>query len=90
MPGPKQSACPFRSFTSLLGYELLELHIVILRDHFRRLFSNHNGSSIGVRTDYIWHDTGIRNSQPLDPKHAQARINHIADTAGAALVIKRI
>jgi len=88
--GKRSMTRSVRSDDQVLSYELLQVHIVILRNHFGRLFSDYYGSCISVRTDYVWHDAGICNPKPIHSKNTQSRINYITDTAGAALMIKSV
>ena len=37
-----------------------ELHSVISRDHLGRLLADHDGWRVGVATDHVVHDAGIR------------------------------
>lgn len=56
-------------WTTLLGI------LPLLLDHVTALLSDHNGRSVGVSTDNLWHDTGIGNTEADDSVDLEGWVN---------------
>ena len=71
----------------MLSDKLLKLHAVVPGDHLRCFFADHDRRRIGVPAGHVGHDARIGHAQLSHPQHPEARINDVADPAGAGVVV---